>query len=96
MVEGGAHYFSSFLTGVVWQEDLVSEGEVPQDERIRMEILRDAVRIYENEGPELHEAGPDIKGAAALLLMMDEGLITHEQIMDGSFFRECNREFLYP
>lgn len=36
------------------------------------------------------------KGAAALLLMMDKGLITHEEIMDGSFFHDCSRELRYP
>lgn len=96
MVEGGAHYFASFLTGVVREEGLVSSGEAREDQRIRMEMLRDALRFYEEETQELHESGPDIKGAAALLLMIDKGLITHEEIMDGSFFTDCNREFLYP
>ena len=96
MVEGGAHYFSSFVTGVVRPDGLVSSGEATEDQRIRMEILREALRVYEDETPELHESGPDKKGAAALLLMVDKGLITHEEIMDGSFFTDCKREFLYP
>ena len=96
MVEGGAHYFSSFVTGVVRPDGLVSSGEATEDQRIRMEILREALRVYEDETPELHESGPDKKGAAALLLMIDKGLITHEEIMDGSFFTDCKREFLYP
>jgi hypothetical protein len=95
MVEGGARYFSSFLTGVVHAEGLPGGGEVGEDERIRMEILRDALRAYE-DNPNLHEGGPDKKGAAALLLMMDKRLVTHEEIMDGSFFHDCARELRYP
>jgi hypothetical protein len=96
MNEGGAHYFASFITGVVRPDGLVNSGEATEDQRIRMEILREALRVYEDETPELHESGPDKKGAAALLLMIDKGLITHEEIMDGSFFTDCKREFLYP
>ena len=96
MVEGGAHYFASFITGVVRPDGLVSSGEATEDQRIRMEILLDALRAYRGETQELHESGPDGKGAAALLLMIDRGLITHEEIMDGSFFTDCKREFLYP
>ena len=88
-------HFSSFLTGVVRQEDLVGEGEVGQEERIRMEMLRDTSRACE-DNPNLHEAGPDKMGAAALLLMVDKGLITREEIMDGSFFHDCARELRYP
>ena len=95
MAEGGAHYFSSFLTGVVKEDGLPNEGEVGENERIRMEILRDASRAYK-ETPGLHESGPDKKGAAALLRMVDKGLITHEEIMDGSFFHNCARELRYP
>jgi hypothetical protein len=95
MAEGGAHYFSSFLTGVVKEDGLPNEGEVGENERIRMEILRDASRAYK-ETPGLHESGPDRKGAAALLRMVDKGLITHEEIMDGSFFHNCARELRYP
>jgi hypothetical protein len=96
MVEGGAHYFASFITGVVRPDGLVSSGEATEDQRIRMEILLDALRAYRGETQELHESGPDGKGAAALLLMIDRGLITHEEIMDGSFFTDCKRELLYP
>jgi hypothetical protein len=99
MAEGGAHYFSSFVTGVVHGDDIYSapgEEKVEENERVRMEILRDALRVHERETQELHESGPDKKGAAALLLMIDKGLITHEEIMDGSFFTDCKREFLYP
>jgi len=95
MAEGGAHYFSSFLTGVVKEDGIPREGEVGENERIRMEILRDASRAYK-ETPGLHESGPDRKGAAALLRMVDKGLITHEEIMDGSFFHNCARELRYP
>ena len=95
MAEGGAHYFSSFLTGVVKEDGIPKEGEVGENERIRMEILRDASRAYK-ETPGLHESGPDKKGAAALLRMVDKGLITHEEIMDGSFFHNCARELRYP
>ena len=95
MAEGGAHYFSSFLTGVVKEDGIPKEGEVGENERIRMEILRDASRAYK-ETPGLHESGPDRKGAAALLRMVDKGLITHEEIMDGSFFHNCARELRYP
>ncbi len=96
MNEGGAHYFASFITGVVRPDGLVNSGEATEDQRIRMEILREALRVYEDETPELYESGPDKKGAAALLLMIDKGLITHEEIMDGSFFTDCKRKFLYP
>jgi hypothetical protein len=95
MAEAGAHYFSSFLTGVVKEDGIPKEGEVGENERIRMEILRDASRAYK-ETPGLHESGPDRKGAAALLRMVDKGLITHEEIMDGSFFHNCARELRYP
>jgi len=39
---GGAHYFSSLLTGVVWQEDLASEEEVSDDKGIRLDIPQDS------------------------------------------------------
>ena len=46
-----------------------------------------------NESEGLREEAPDRKGAAALLLMIDNGMITHESVMDGSLFHDCAREF---
>ena len=42
MWAGGGQYFSSRLTGVVWQEDLASEEEVSDDKGIRLDIPQDS------------------------------------------------------
>ena len=42
MWAGGGQYFSSLLTGVVWQEDLASEEEVSDDKGIRLDIPQDS------------------------------------------------------
>ena len=42
MWAGGRQYFSSLLTGVVWQEDLASEEEVSDDKGIRLDIPQDS------------------------------------------------------
>lgn len=42
MWAGGWQYFSSLLTGVVWQEDLASEEEVSEDKGIRLDIPQDS------------------------------------------------------
>lgn len=42
MWAGGWQYFSSRLTGVVWQEDLASEEEVSDDKGIRLDIPQDS------------------------------------------------------
>ncbi len=42
MWAGGAHYYSSLQTGVVWQEDLASEEEVSDDKGIRLDIPQDS------------------------------------------------------
>ena len=86
MWAGGARYFVSVLTGVVWQENLATEEEFCEDKVSRLGIPRNAARVYKNEGTELHEAGPDRKRASARLQMVNKVLICHEQIMDGSFF----------
>ena len=42
MWAGGGQYFSSRLTGVVWQEDLASEEEVSDVKGIRLDIPQDS------------------------------------------------------
>ena len=42
MWAGGAHYFSSVLTGVVWQENLATEEEFCVDKGIRLDIPQDS------------------------------------------------------
>jgi len=39
---GGGQYFSSLLTGVVWQEGHASEEEVSEDKGIRLDIPQDS------------------------------------------------------
>jgi hypothetical protein len=39
---GGWQYFSSLLTGVVWQEGLASQEEVSDDKGIRLDIPQDS------------------------------------------------------
>ena len=82
MVEGGAHYFSTMLVNDLDQE------------KARQVIYQQA-RQSLNESEELREEAPDRKGAAALLLMIDKGMTTHESVMDGSLFHECAREFRF-
>ncbi len=82
MVEGGAHYFSTMLLNDLDQE------------KARQVIYEQARQsLSESEG--LREEAPDRKGAAALLLMIDKEMITHESVMDGSLFNECAREFRF-
>ena len=42
MWAAGGQYFSSLLTGVVWQEGLASEEEVSEDKGIRLDIPQDS------------------------------------------------------
>ena len=42
MWAGGWQYFSSLLTGVVWQEGLASQEEVSDDKGIRLDIPQDS------------------------------------------------------
>jgi len=94
MIEGGAHYFASFITGVVRGDIRVPEGTIGEDLGVRMEILQTAKHAWERS-PNIWEEAADRKGAAALLKMVDKDFLKHEEIMDGSFFYDCKREFLY-
>ena len=80
MVEGGAHYFSTMLLNDLDQEKA-------------RQVMYEQARQSLNESDGLREEAPDRKGAAALLLMIDKGMITHESVMDGSLFHDCAREF---
>ena len=82
MVEGGAHYFSTMLLNDLDQEKA-------------RQVLYEQARQSLNESDGLREEAPDRKGAAALLLMIDKGMTTHESVMDGSLFHECAREFQF-
>ena len=82
MVEGGAHYFSTMLLNDLDQEKA-------------RQVLYEQARQSLNESDGLREEAPDRKGAAALLLMIDKGMTTHESVMDGSLFHECAREFRF-
>jgi hypothetical protein len=79
MVEGGAHYFSTMLLNDLNQEEA-------------RQVMYEQARQSLNESEGLREEAPDRKGAAALLLMIDKGMITHESVMDGSLFHDCARE----
>ena len=82
MVEGGAHYFSTMLLNDLDQEKA-------------RQVIYEQARQSLNESDGLREEAPDRKGAAALLLMIDKGMTTHESVMDGSLFHECAREFRF-
>ena len=82
MVEGGAHYFSTMLLNDLDQEKA-------------RQVIYEQARQSLNESEGLREEAPDRKGAAALLLMIDKEMITHESVMDGSLFNECAREFRF-
>ena len=82
LVEGGAHYFSTMLLNDLDQEKA-------------RQVLYEQARQSLNESDGLREEAPDRKGAAALLLMIDKGMTTHESVMDGSLFHECAREFRF-
>jgi len=82
MVEGGAHYFSTMLL-------------VNGDQDKGRELIYEQARQSLSESSGLRENSPDRKGAAALLLMMDNQLIEHESVMDGSLFHGCAREFQF-
>ena len=82
LVEGGAHYFSTMLVNDLDQEKA-------------RQVLYEQARQSLNESDGLREEAPDRKGAAALLLMIDKGMTTHESVMDGSLFHECAREFRF-
>ena len=82
MVEGGAHYFSTMLVNDLDQEEA-------------RQVIYEQARQSLNESEGLREEAPDRKGAAALLLMIDKGMTTHESVMDGSLFHECAREFQF-
>ena len=75
---------------MVWQEDPDTKEEISEGKAFRLGFPRDATRVYKNGGTNPHEAGPDRKGASACLQMVDEGLISHKQIMDGSFFASAS------
>ncbi len=82
LVEGGAHYFSTMLLNDLDQEKA-------------RQVIYEQARQSLNESDGLREEAPDRKGAAALLLMIDKGMTTHESVMDGSLFHECAREFRF-
>ena len=82
LVEGGAHYFSTMLVNDLDQEKA-------------RQVIYEQARQSLNESDGLREEAPDRKGAAALLLMIDKGMTTHESVMDGSLFHECAREFRF-
>ena len=85
MVEGGAHYFATFLVS-----------EINKDKNnIYSDILKLALETYEREGPNLLEASPDKAGAAALRLMIERGILSEESILDGSFYHSCQRELKF-
>lgn len=82
MAEGGAHYFSTMLLHDLDQE---------KARRVMYEQARQSL----NESEGLREQAPDRKGAAALFLMIDKEMITHESVMDGSLFHDCARELQF-
>ena len=85
MVEGGAHYFATFLVS-----------EINKDKNdVYSDILKIALETYEREGANLVEASPDKSGAAALRLMVERGMLSEESILDGSFFHSCQRELKF-
>ena len=82
MNEGGAHYFSTMLL-------------VNGDQEKGRELIYEQARQAFSRNKSLRENEPDRKGAAALLLMMDNQMIEHESVMDGSLFHGCAREFQF-
>ena len=81
MYEGGAHYFATSLVAEIYGKT-----------NYRSEILRIASDQYTSEGDSIILNGPDKWGAAALSLMIEQGMISEESILDASLFHNCARE----
>ena len=85
MVEGAAHYFSTSLV-----EEINGSNEA------HSKILQIALEVYNEDSHDLlNDHGPDTKGAAALRLMIEKGMLDEESIMDGSLFHDCARELVF-
>jgi len=81
MYEGGAHYFATWVVAEIYGET-----------NYRSEILRIASDRYSSEGNSIILNEPDKWGAAALSLMIEQGMVNEESILDGSLFHNCARE----
>jgi len=81
MFEGGAHYFAIWLVA-----------EIHGKTNYLSQILDLAYHAFERSERLVQNTEPDKWGAAALNLMVKQGMITEESILDGSLFHKCARE----
>jgi hypothetical protein len=82
MTEGGAHYFTIALLS-----------EIHGTANYHSKILETAYKLNK-DGDDI-DGQSDIWGAVALMLMMNQGIITEESILNGSFFHKCARELAF-
>ena len=86
MVEGGARFFAKYM--LIENADTYSISS-NLDSLILKEVYR------RNLGNEAIRGSSDFVGSAALLLMTKRNLIKESEILDGSFFHDCAREFKF-
>jgi len=83
-IEGAAHYFATHAVA-----------ELNNDPDPRNNLLQNAYQYFLRERGTLFGSRPDIAGAAALQLLVEQGLLEEHAILDGSLFHACARELRF-
>jgi hypothetical protein len=86
IVEGGANYFSKFMSAEINGE---SDPVNPVSD-----ILLNALNLSEREGTNIFQGGSS-SGAAALQFLVEIKALDKDSILDGSLFHDCAREKEY-
>ncbi|CAI8291694.1 MAG: Uncharacterised protein [Chloroflexota bacterium] len=88
-VEGAANYFSQKVVAEIQGSDYPFRSAWDR-------MLEIAWEVHNMENVTEIDGGPvDKTGAIALRLLIEKGLLTEEEIMDGSLFHNCARELVY-
>ena len=83
IVEGGATYFSKFVSA-----------EINGESNPVSDILLNALNLSEREGTNIFQGGSS-SGAAALQFLVEIKALDKDSILDGSLFHDCAREKEY-
>ena len=88
-VEGAANYFSQTVVAEIQGSDYPFRSAWDR-------MLEIAWEVHNMENVTEIDGGPvDKTGAIALRLLIEKGMLTESEIMDGSLFHNCARELVY-
>tara|TARA_B100000700_G_scaffold315056_2_gene402574 strand:+ start:8778 stop:9584 length:807 start_codon:yes stop_codon:yes gene_type:complete len=92
VVEGGADYFTYFVAHELYTDADRREFEFGSPLSTLLKEAKE--RTYEDGSDEVMGSGMATRAAAVLALMVENGWLDHESLLDGSFFHDCARSDL--